>query len=403
MGTYSSLDIGRFEIDWGKNEYFFDHRAIFQENDRKKVTYYYAGDETKIKYAYTKKLGLIKDRLDLLGYSIENLKREYENIITTRYELKGFMSFDKLLFFIKSIDIKELTEKGIDLKKITDSLGSIGITYGLGYLINHSSFSKYIPKYFRKKNFDETSYSYLPMYLLLRLLAENPNNHDLDVIWRIGDVIDSGWVTWNDVRPKVPDDKCVWIVTEGSSDTKILERSIEVIKPHVKDIFKYIDMQDNYPFTGTGQLTNFYKGLVKIHVINKMLFIFDNDTEGMLKFRELNLLKKKPANLLLCHLPNLESFNDFPTIGATGEQTFNINGKAVSIECFLDLNFADSKPMIQWGGYNDKAKQYQGSLIDKDSYTRAFTLKNIKNGKYDLSKITVLLDYLFKHIVDNKT
>jgi hypothetical protein len=401
MGTYSSLDIGRFEIDWGKNEYFFDHRALFQVDDRKKVTCYYANDETKIKYAYTKKLGLIKDRLDLLGYSIENLKREYENIITTRYELKGFMSFDKLFFFVKSIDIKELTEKGIDWGKITDSVGSLGITYGLGYLINHAPFSKYIPKYFRKKNFDEVSYRYLPMYLLLRLLAENPNNHDIDVTWRIGDVIDSGWVTWNDVRPKVEEIKNIWIVTEGSSDTKILQKAIEAMKPHVSDIFKYIDMQANYPFTGTGQLTNFYKGLIKIQVLNKMLFIFDNDTEGIVKFRELSAIKKKPTNLLLCHLPNMGNFNNFPTIGATGEQSFNINGKAVSIECFLDLNFVDTKPMIQWGGYNEKAKQYQGSLMNKDSYTRAFTIKNIKSGKYDLSKLTTLLDYLFKCIVDN--
>jgi len=241
------------------------------------------------------------------------------------------------------------------------------------------------------------------MYLLLRLLAENPKNHDLDVIWRIGDVIDSGWVKWSDVKPRVADNKCIWIVTEGSSDTKILERSIEIIKPHVKDIFKYIDMQDNYPFTGTGQLTNFYKGLIKIHVLNKMLFIFDNDTEGIVKFKELSIIKNKPTNLILCHLSNLESFNNFSTIGATGEQSFNINGKAVSIECFLDLNFGNSKPIVQWGGYNEKAKQYQGSLMNKDSYTRTFTIKNIKSGKYDLSKLITLLDYLFKYIVDNDT
>ena len=110
MGTMSTLDIGRFEIDWGKNDYYFDHGALFQETDRKKVIYHYSDNETKTKYAYTKKLGLIKDRLDLLGYSIENLKKEYEKIIATRYELKGFMSFDKLFFFVESINIKELTE-----------------------------------------------------------------------------------------------------------------------------------------------------------------------------------------------------------------------------------------------------------------------------------------------------
>ncbi|MFA7417777.1 MAG: hypothetical protein WCZ19_04475, partial [Acholeplasma sp.] len=113
----------------------------------------------------------------------------------------------------------------------------------------------------------------------------------------------------------------------------------------------------------------------------------------------LSAIKNKPNNLLLCHLPSLDAFNNFPTIGATGEQSFNINGMAVSIECFLDLNFGDSKPMVQWGGYNEKAKQYQGSLMHKDSYAREFTIKNIKSGEYDLSKIGTLLEYLFTQII----
>ena len=400
MGTMISLDIGKFEIDYGKNDYFYNHSALFQNGDRKKILYFFSDDYTDIKYGYQKKLGLIKDRLDLLGFTIVSLKNAYEAIIKTKYELRGFLKFEQLAYFLKSIDISEIVANGVDWSK------NHPVGFGLMYLVNYKKFSKYLPKNFRKKRFDEESYSYLPMYLLLRLLAENPKNHDFDVSWKIGDTIESGWVKWSDVKPKINENQYVWIVTEGSSDSKVIQRAINTLHPHVADIFRYIDMQENYPFTGTGELTKFFKGLAKIGVLNKMLFIFDNDTEGLAKYEELTNLKERPANLMVCHLPNMDCFNDFLTTGATGEQRCNINGKAVSIECFLDLSYGQPNPLIRWGGYNEKKNKYQGSLVNKDSYLREFTDSNLRTGNYDLSKINFLIKHIFSiiapphHLID---
>lgn len=395
MGTMSSLDIGRFEIDYGKNEYFTDYRPLFQLADKKKVTYYYSNNHTETMYAYSKKLCYIKDRLDLLGYTIDELRKEYDHAISNRYELRNFMSFDKLAQFLKNIDITDIANNGV----VWDPIPYV--VYGLGYLVNNKKLSNYLPKYFRKKNYDEESYCYLPKYLLLRLLAENPKNSDLEVSWRIGAVVENGYIDWNDVEPIIPEDKRVWIVTEGSSDTKIFQRAINKLYPHVSDVFQYIDMQENYPFTGTGELTKFYKGLSKIRVLNRMIFIFDNDTEGLSKYNELKVLKGIPKNIILCHLPSLSIFDNFATIGPTGEQVANINGKAVSIECFLDLNYNGKNAIVRWGGYNDRMKQYQGSLIDKDSYAKGFTNAEIDSGKYDLTNIKILVEYLFKTIIDS--
>ena len=57
--------------------------------------------------------------------------------------------------------------------------------------------------------------------------------------------------------------------------------------------------------------------------------------------------------------------------------------------------------IVIWGGYNDIMKQYQGSLIDKDSYAKGFTNAEIDSGKYDLTNIKILVEYLFKTIIDS--
>jgi HEPN/Toprim N-terminal domain 1 len=38
------LSVGHLVVDWGKNIYFKDHSALFQDRDLKPVPSYYAGD-----------------------------------------------------------------------------------------------------------------------------------------------------------------------------------------------------------------------------------------------------------------------------------------------------------------------------------------------------------------------
>ena len=45
MGSMISLAVGRLEIEWGKNNGFADHSALFQPSDLTLVPYYYAGEE----------------------------------------------------------------------------------------------------------------------------------------------------------------------------------------------------------------------------------------------------------------------------------------------------------------------------------------------------------------------
>lgn len=67
-------------------------------------------------------------------------------------------------------------------------------------------------------------------------------------------------------------------------------------------------------------------------------------------------------------LPVLDFCNHYPTIGPTGLQYMNINGKAVSIELFYGKDVLlknDNYVPIQWTGYIRELEQYQGSIMDK--------------------------------------
>lgn len=40
MGTYITLGIKKFDVAWGKNNYFESFNDLFQDNDYKYVDYY---------------------------------------------------------------------------------------------------------------------------------------------------------------------------------------------------------------------------------------------------------------------------------------------------------------------------------------------------------------------------
>ena len=82
------LSVGRLEVDWGKNSIFSNHGAIYQNDDFRAVPSYYAGKDwpngepdVEMNEGLGKELGLVKDRLELLGYSIRSIEIKYNEFI----------------------------------------------------------------------------------------------------------------------------------------------------------------------------------------------------------------------------------------------------------------------------------------------------------------------------------
>ena len=139
----------------------------------------------------------------------------------------------------------------------------------------------------------------------------------------------------------------------------------------------------------------------KINVINNIIAIFDNDTAGLIGFKKTKS-KIKNNNILITHLPDMEEFKNFKTIGPNGESVCDVNGKAVAIECFLDLTKNDETPSVRWTNYEKDPDKYQGSLINKEKYSKSFFSSNLQDGSYNVDKLKYLINTIIQEYVDNK-
>ena len=155
-------------------------------------------------------------------------------------------------------------------------------------------------------------------------------------------------------------------------------------------------MKEGYPFTGTGNLYRFCQGLKKIDIENQIIIVYDNDAAGIAQYNK-TLSLDLPSNFAVMRLPDYPSFCTFDTIGPSGERQADINGRAASIECYLDLTWGmTAQPMVRWGGYHPEANTYQGVLIGKQRYAKRFLKLTRKPGDYDMSKLEKIDDELIK-------
>ncbi|HBW37720.1 HEPN/Toprim-associated domain-containing protein [Desulfosporosinus sp. BICA1-9] len=397
MGSMITLGIDKFEIDWGKNNSFTDHSCLFQRFDVMQIPYYYADDIVEMKEGFSRKLGSLKKRLDLLGYSFQSLKRRYvEHLqMMPSYYSEVTISFEQFLSAISSIDLQKIV---LDPNCCYDcDLGE----FVSRYIFADPELSQYLPEGITIDKDLGTFFENLDPYITLRLLAEKDENADFLVQWRYADIVEGGWVSFDEVFIPLSDTSKILVVTEGSSDSFIIKRSINALYPDISDFFYFVDMEENYPFTGTGNLFRFCQGLSRIKIQNNILVIFDNDAAGIEKFEKCRDLSR-PKNLHICKLPDHEYFSSFRTIGPNGESVEDINGSAVAIECFLDMSKISSAiSYLRWTSYNRELDRYQGELEGKDALVRAFRGSNLTDGSYNTDRLRFLLDYLVDQWVTN--
>lgn len=388
MGSMITLGIDKFEIDWGKNNFFTDHSALFLPTDIVSMPYYYADNIVEMKEGLSRKLSSIKKRLNLLGYSSKALEEKYEEHLEAvpDYYPDVPISFEQFRAVISAIDLERVS--------FEPDFGDYDLgEYVSKYIFRDPEVRRLLPSNIKIDSDLGTFFENLDPYLTLSILAENEKNADRLVQWRYADVVEGGWVTRDDVASPLPDSSKILVVTEGSSDSFIIERALGVLRPDISDFFYFVDMEEHYPFTGTGNLFKFCQGLSRINIQNKVFVIFDNDAAGIEKYQQLINLPK-PKNMQICRLPDHEYFSNFKTIGPNGTSMTNINGAAVAIECFLDLSSIHERDRcVRWTSYNRELQRYQGEIEGKDKLVRAFKKANLTDGRYDTSRLEFLLDY----------
>ena len=422
MSTPITLSVGDIELTYNTGHIGMDHGMLFQERDRQRrrhphVDYEYCArnsqDVTQREMCFCRTLGSMVSRLELLGYTLSSVQAEYE--FQSAFYLDQYpvslnggpqperLNFNQFVAFIREHAIREL--------------GSVyNPTYDADYaqgegrfandpaavLLPGGDFDRDTGWYSERSHFGALI-SFLGPYSTLRVLAENPTNLDLEVVWDYGNFVDAGWAKNEDFTAGARRSQTYLIATEGTSDTHILKRSFALLRQDIEDFFRFIDIEERHPFSGTGNLSKFAEGLVKIDVQNRVVFLFDNDAEGIDTYRSLQRFTF-PVNMRAMVLPDLRALRDFPARGPSGVESADINGRAAAIECYLDLRLKNRPPaQVTWTNYKESLGIYQGALDFKDSYAKAFYDASpdlIASGTYDVSKLRMVLQSIYRQCSD---
>ena len=397
MGSMINLSVGRLEIDWGKNEGFGDYSQLFQPSDIAEVPYYYVDEDhpckkeaeefkynlvTEFKEGLSKPLDQVLDRINLLGYTMKYARREFENVSQLNDIDAEQFNFDQLAEALAKVDVDSISADYADSqgigkffrRYIFDRLGLERIADDPEYVKFHAGYAM----------------DQLSAYTILQLLALNPSARALPVNWHFADVVSGGWAQRDQFVRLADKQNRFLIVTEGSSDASVIRHALRLLKPHVADFFDFVDMNEGYPFTGTGSLYNFTKGLISISVRNNAVILYDNDAEGLSSFNRTVKLNV-PNNMKVLKLPDLPEFRDFCSVGPSGEHRADINGRAAAIECYLDVG---PTAVVRWKNFHKELSVYHGELVGKGKIVDRFLAQSNVNDNYDFSKIIAVLNMI---------
>ncbi|TWE23663.1 hypothetical protein FHX69_4954 [Prauserella muralis] len=404
-------------VTYSKNHRGTDHGSIFQEQDRKAIKsdqinydWYEENDEdpTPSEAAFTRPLKYVVPRLELLGFNLEHVRREYDAVAQNWLEERKYlqigdeelvpdlMNFVEFVAFAAAYPLDSLDDTFVPY---ADDAGKARIQARFKEVQVER-----IPadrpsgiQVHSEQNFFGSLVNILHPYSVLRLLAEIEANKDAPVVWQYGPLVQAGWATEREFMPDARRTETFLIATEGSSDVHILTHALALLRPGIADFFRFIDVSKRHPFSGTGSLVKFAEGLAKIDVHNQVLFVFDNDAEGLDAHQRLSNLTL-PVNMRGIMLPELEVFRSFPAQGPEGLHHSDINRRAAAIECYLDLDVGGYLPAkVRWTNHKESLDTYHGALEFKEVYSKEFlkqTAETLTEGMYDVRKIEVVLDSL---------
>ncbi|WP_279610459.1 HEPN/Toprim-associated domain-containing protein [Burkholderia gladioli] len=405
VGTEIHLEVGGVSIDWSKNNAGTDHRSLFQEGDRARLPSEEADDESQATHpeddALVRTLARVLPRLDLMGWTLDAARAEYNALVDGQSDIakeigrdtSGVMTFDEFCAFAGRYRLADLDDTYID-----DSHEWNSIVKGR-FRADEAEMDRlpmsYDSLYWSEKSYFASRVVLLSPYSMLQVFGLSQSNLNADVVWEYGPLVDAGWASVSDFAAGASRPQKILVATEGTTDSRILKRAFSTLRPDIADFFRFVDVDERHPFWGTGNLIKFAEGLVRIDIQNKVLFILDNDAEGVDALKRLKDLQM-PPNMRAILLPDHEAFRNFPAIGPEGTRVSDINGRAAAIECYLDLRLPNyGPPVVRWSNYKKDIDAWQGALEHKETYMRHFleqAPETLRNGGYDTAKLDWVLD-----------
>ena len=404
MGSYSTLYVDGKEIFSRKHEPDQVLMTLFQASERlirrgsiEEIAPSLLEDDPEnaseqielLTYEIT--VNALKDRLDLMGFSIEFARDEYERIRNLKLEESQnetepisdapdcWNKFEATQHALQELPFDRWLST---FEKFWNDEKLWGAIPRRPMPSKDSPLDELLLWYVSTQSYD-IPYSFLSddARLLLRALCEilppqAPVIYDLsELAYDSGDAqelaafaeayLDGGYATT----------RRIIVLTEGRTDQRAIEGSLKLLRPALANYFSFLDFDTLAIPGGVTSVLNTLKALISVGIANRVVALLDNDTAAHAAVQAAKL-GALPRNTRLVFLPRLSPAENYPTLGPTGMTAMDINGLACSIELFFgaDVLTKDSGQLvpIQWKGYDDKLKRYQGEIMHKAELQSSF-------------------------------
>jgi hypothetical protein len=155
------------------------------------------------------------------------------------------------------------------------------------------------------------------------------------------------------------------ILTEGSSDSRILTEAVSVTHPHLVNFLRFMDFSSGAEGSAAS-LAKLVRSFIGAGIANRVVAIADNDTAAHDALERLSREHVLDGYRIL-HYPSLPLLASYPTLGPQSSEPvlMDINGKAGSLEMYLgrDLLINDGQLIpVQWMGFVEGQRSYQGTI-----------------------------------------
>lgn len=427
MGSYTELYIADYPVYSTKSYVDPVVMIIFQESDkniyerkvsnRNKIVWGDLEDnEIEMAVEYSASVENIKERLDVLGFSLSKAIDNFYNCISLKIDEIGEM----LENASSNSDLaKELLSERemLQCSNLQDWLNAYKVIFERKITakdIDKIESEHVILKYILSSSEHELDYKipFTDIRFVLRLLTEVAPQDAL-VTQDITEVVSAGYYeedtpvcefSVKQLTKDYPVNEKIIILTEGSSDIYVLKKSLTLLYPHLSQYYSFMDFKLSSAAGGVGSLVATIKAFVGAGISNRVIAIFDNDTAALAARKQLDKLQFSENFRVMCY-PDIELAKNYPTLGPNGITYMDVNGLACSIEMYFGediLTQNGNLVPVQWKGYEASLDQYQGEILRKGDLQNAFfgkvdaCMKNpsIINAK-DGSSIRLVLRQIF--------
>jgi hypothetical protein len=399
MGSYADLEIYGHSVFPMKSYVNPELISFFEECDRRVFKrkwsdedgYTETADENEDEesgYEYRISAAKLRDRLEIQGFSLNAAKRAFEVWVSESLRSLAENEFVAGFYWLENDEVEKfLRSYTFDfwVAQVREHLASGGKRFYDREELDTLSTAKRV---IVDNDFEEFLWGFPlcdPRLIIRSLIEVFPDS--VDVVLDYSELVSAGYYNGNEelaaqaksgVSKEFVVNSKIVILTEGSSDAAFLRESLKILHPHLYPLFSFLDFHEPRLAGGASNLVHVLKGLVGAQIANRVIAIFDNDTAAEDALRPLDLVSL-PHRFKVLRYPDIPLGEAYPTIGPQGESEMNINGLAGSIELYFgeDIlrNNDGALERVQWKGYNQGLRKYQGELIDKNRLQERFMQK----------------------------